>query len=250
MQLLCTEGDDFRLGIQKCRKTIRNNLKDDSIFEAEGMETLFEEIAKISEEESEGSTHRLLAKSDQFFQSQVGDLLEGGIENDDNDLLVNDAVIPTSTVIAPSNNNSEVSETPVVAATVAVAAANNDDDEDEEDESSMAFSIVNSSIPPPTPPILEATPDRNLLLPPIIGGGLNSRKGKKRISTTTQLFIKSPKSTDRLSIDKEYLALLAYDLGGQRNSYGKKVAGEAHETLTFLKSQDKFWKQMQLKRQQ
>ena len=70
--MLSVEAEDFRLGIQKCRKTIRNNLKDENIFETEGMEPLFEEIAKINEEEESGNTSKLLAKSDQF----IGDLLQ------------------------------------------------------------------------------------------------------------------------------------------------------------------------------
>ena len=77
-----------------------------------------------------------------------------------------------------------------------------------------------------------------------------SRKINPMSTTTTSLFIKCPKSSDRLSIDKEYLALLANDLGGQRNTTGRKVAHHAQQTLSFLKNQDTFWKQMRNKGKQ
>ena len=33
--------EDFRLGIQKCRKTIENACKDENVFKVKGIETFF-----------------------------------------------------------------------------------------------------------------------------------------------------------------------------------------------------------------
>ena len=40
-QKIALDAEEFRLGIQKCRKTIENACKDENVFKVKGIETFF-----------------------------------------------------------------------------------------------------------------------------------------------------------------------------------------------------------------
>ena len=41
LQKIALDAEEFRLGIQKCRKTIENACKDENVFKVKGIETFF-----------------------------------------------------------------------------------------------------------------------------------------------------------------------------------------------------------------
>ena len=50
-QAILPDSDEFRFGIQKCNKTIQDGVKDQTVFQFEGVENLFELLRKNQEEQ-------------------------------------------------------------------------------------------------------------------------------------------------------------------------------------------------------
>ena len=48
-QYFYPDNDEFRLGIQKCRKTIQDAVSDSAIFKGESIETMFKMMRRVTE---------------------------------------------------------------------------------------------------------------------------------------------------------------------------------------------------------
>ena len=48
-QRLSPDLEEFRLGVQKCRKTIRDGVKNEQVFEGQGVEIVFHILRKAAD---------------------------------------------------------------------------------------------------------------------------------------------------------------------------------------------------------
>ena len=84
-----------------------------------------------------------------------------------------------------------------------------------------------------------------------MGDGLTDRERKQKIvDERCKEKAKKLLTADRLAMDKDYLATLSRGIGqrpGEEEDYVEiEIAETAHEALEFLKSRQKFWRQIQL----
>ncbi len=200
--------EEFRLGVQKCKKTIQNAIGSPGVFKVKGARIIFRMYRRLTDLRSANTFLNEVRKKASATAAEKEDPL--------------------------AKFGSRGMAISMTGLTGIVARKRKDQDE--------AKSVIAKRWGKPIDLFSRGINDND---------GLTSSE-KRAMIVSERCKAKSKKflSSDRLLVDKDYLVSLSRGIGHRPDvaddEVEKNVAVTAYEALDFLRSREKFWKQIQL----
>ena len=231
-QGFCPESEDFRLGIQKCRKTIKDSVKDGSIFKRESAELLFKILRRTTEmRSSEITKFQFQGKSKKTLGFHgILNLIKKTEEE-----TVDGSEAEAAESIVAANGGMEINEEDIIAKREGGLA------ETLKEKQKMALEFKEEKQRKNQAQARKAARETRVFAE---NARKMAAKGVKRARKRKYAV------NDRLFEDKVYLAVLARGINLKQQHMGdssvvSQISKHASEALDYLRAREDFWDQIE-----